>query len=377
MRHILLIGHNDLRLFFRHRGWWVWLFVVPLAMMYFLGFAVRGPGDPADPRPPVLVENLDTNFLGRVFMDELRAQGFTLVAPTNRAAARRGVRIPPDFTTRVLRGEQVKIEFFNTGDSTPEADMMVELRLWRALVDINSHLVERVLRFGADQPLTEEMLRAIQGRENPVKLQATFAGRLPRPVGFRFSLPGNMVTYLLMNLLIFGGVTVATERQNGQLRRMVMHPVSRWALVFGKIYGLMLLAAVQVIFYLGVGQFLFGVDLGRHLGAILLTLLVYAWVAASLGVMVGSVVRAEDKVVGLCVLSSLVMAALGGCWWPLELMPGALRVAAHCVPTGWAMDALHQLITFGTGLAGAVKPIAVLLIFGVAANLAAVKFFRV
>ena len=110
-----------------------------------------------------------------------------------------------------------------------------------------------------------------------VFLEAAFAGHKPRPVGFRFSLPGNMVMYLLMNLLIFGGATVAGERQNGQLRRMAAHPVSRGALVFGKVYGLMLLAGVQVAFYLLVGQFLFHVNLGDHLGAILLTLLVYAW----------------------------------------------------------------------------------------------------
>ena len=377
MKHLLLIGYNDLRLFFRHRAWFVWLFVVPLVMMYFMGFAVRGPGDPGNPRPSVLVENLDTNFLGRIFMQELGAQGLTLVAPTNRAAAQRGLRIPPDFTSRVLHGQQSQIGFFTVNGSDSGAAAMIELRLVRALVGVNSHLVEHVLRHGTNQPPTEEALRALQQREPLVKLEAAFAGHKPRPVGFRFSLPGNMVMYLLMNLLIFGGATVAGERQNGQLRRMAAHPVSRGALVFGKVYGLMLLAGVQVAFYLLVGQFLFHVNLGDHLGAILLTLLVYAWVAASLGILVGSVVRAEDKVVGLCVLASLVMAALGGCWWPLELLPEPLRVAAHCVPTGWAMDALHQLITFGGGLAGAAKPIGVLVLFGAAANFAAVKCFRI
>ena len=106
MKHALLIGHNDLRLFLRNRSSFVWLFVLPLAMMYFMGFAVRGPGDPAIPRPSVLVENLDTNFLGRVFQEELGAQGLRLVALTNRAGAERGLRIPADFTARVLRGEQ-------------------------------------------------------------------------------------------------------------------------------------------------------------------------------------------------------------------------------------------------------------------------------
>ena len=100
-------------------------------------------------------------------------------------------------------------------------------------------------------------------------------------------------------------------------------------------------------------------------------------IAASLGVLAGSVVRAEDKVVGLCVLASLVMAALGGCWWPLEVVPDFARVLAHCVPSGWAMDALNRLITFGDTLRSAWRPLAVLTGFGLAANTLAARCFRI
>ncbi|MEI6567852.1 MAG: ABC transporter permease, partial [Verrucomicrobiota bacterium] len=117
--------------------------------------------------------------------------------------------------------------------------------------------------------------------------------------------------------------------------------------------------------------------LGDHLCGILLVLLVYAWVAASLGLLVGSIIQSEDKVVGLCVLSSLTLAALGGCWWPLEIMPDSLKIIAHCIPTGWAMDALHQMITFGGGLPAAAHAIGVLVLFGLGANVLAAKFFRV
>lgn len=105
-------------------------------------------------------------------------------------------------------------------------------------------------------------------------------------------------------------------------------------------------------------------------------MLVYAWVAAALGVLLGSVVRGEEKVTGLCILLGLVMAALGGCWWPLEVVPAHARTLAYLFPTGWAMDALHQLITYGNGLAGAREELGVLVLFGLAAQWAAVRWFR-
>ena len=376
MRHIFDIGHNDLRLFLKRKSSYVWLFVMPLAFVYFMGFANRGPGNPYNRKPPVLVENLDTNFLGRVFLDELGAQGMTLLNPTNRETAVRAIRIPADFTGNALQQKQTKLEFSKREGSAEADAAIIEMRLVRALIAMNGHILEAVTQTNAAGPLTGEKLRAVMATPNPVSLDARFAGRKPVPSGFNFSLPGNLVMYLMMNLLIFGGATVAAERRNGVIKRFMVHPVRRGELVMGKIYGLMLLGAVQIVFFLAVGKFVFGVNLGANLPAVALTLLVFAWVAGSLGVLVGSVVASEDRVAAICVLATLLMAALGGCWWPLEVAPTALKVIALCLPTGWAMQALHQLISFGSGLGAVVTPLTVLVGFGTAANLLAARLFR-
>jgi ABC-type multidrug transport system permease subunit len=156
----------------------------------------------------------------------------------------------------------------------------------------------------------------------------------------------------------------------------MVHPVTKFELVMGKIYGLMLLGAAQILFFLIVGKFLLGVNLGANLPAVTLTLLVLGWVGSSFGVLVGSIFSAEDRVTGLCVLASLLMGALGGCWWPLEIAPPALQNVALCLPTGWALKALHQLISFGSGFGAVVLPLAVLLGFGVTANALAARFFK-
>lgn len=376
MKRVLDIGHNDVRLFFKHTSAYVWLFAVPLAFVYFMGFAIRGPGDPYNRKPPVVIENQDTNFLGRIFLDELGAQGMRLLDPTNRGSAARVIRIPPDFTSRILRQEQSKVEFSQREGSAEADAALIEVRLVRALIAMNGHILEAVTRTNAPPTLTEARLRNIMAEPDPVRLDARFAGRRPQPSGFNFSLPGNLVMYLMMNLLIFGGSTLATERRNGVIKRLMVHPIARGELVMGKIYGLMLLGAVQILFFLVVGRFVFHVNLGANLPAVMLTLLVFSWVAGSLGVLVGSVVTSEDRVIGICVLSSLLMAALGGCWWPLEIGPPALKVIALCLPTGWALAALNQVISFGSGFAAVFEPLAVLLAFGTGANLLAARFFR-
>jgi ABC-2 type transport system permease protein len=378
MRHLFLIGHNDLRLFLRNRSSLIWLVVMPLAFVYFMGFANRGPGGPRTTRPVVLVDNRDPGFLGSAFLKELGEQGLELRFPDhpNADQARREIRVPTNFTETIVAGKQGRVALLTTGGADDPSAALIELRVLRATIALNSHLLESAGTGPQATPATER-LEAVRQREDRVRLDAKHAGRKPIPTGFNFSLPGILVMYLMMNLLTFGGVTLAWERRTGVLRRMQVHPITRAALIGGKIYGLMLLAGIQILFLLLAGRFLFGVNLGDHLAGVLVVLLVYAWVAASIGICLGSILRSEDKVVGLCVLVSMIMAALGGCWWPLEIVPETFKFLAHCIPTGWAMDALHQLITFGSDLSATRRPLAALLGFAAVANLAAIRFFRI
>jgi ABC-2 type transport system permease protein len=116
---------------------------------------------------------------------------------------------------------------------------------------------------------------------------------------------------------------------------------------------------------------------GENLLGIILTLLMFSWVAGSAGLLIGFLMKSEEKIVGLSLLTALPMAALGVCWWPLEVVSESLQKVAFALPTGWTLYALHQLITFGGTLSNVLPHLGVLCLFGLAVNLAAVRFFRV
>ncbi len=380
MKNILSIGHNELRLFLKSRTAYIWLFALPLAFVAIMARFSFGDGKSSNRFPPVLIENADTGFLGNIFIDVLGAQGLWRLDPTKDKKSKpvRTIRVPADFTERVLARRPANVELAPVpGSEDAQGDaLVIEARLLRALVALNSHLVETSAA-GTNWPPSEEALRAALAKPALVALDAKFAGRDPVPTGIGFSLPGNLVYFLTMNLLIFGGATLAATRRSGVLKRLLTLPVTRGELIAGQLYGLWLLGAVQIVFLLLVGKLLFHLNVGANLPGVLLVLLVYAWVAAACGLLIGSLLDAPDRVVGVCVLASLLMAALGGCWFPLELAPEALRTAGHCVPTSWALDALHRLISFGGDLGSVVQPLLVLAGFGTVATAAAARWFRV
>ena len=75
-------------------------------------------------------------------------------------------------------------------------------------------------------------------------------------------------------------------------------------------------------------------------------------------------------------LASNVMAALGGCWWPIEITPRWAQSAALLLPTGWTMDALHKLVSFGDPPAAVLPHLCVLVVAALLAGYLAARRFR-
>ena len=91
----------------------------------------------------------------------------------------------------------------------------------------------------------------------------------------------------------------------------------------------------------------------------------FAGETAALGTALGAFVKTEGQATGLSIMLSMVMALLGGCWYPLEMFPSAIQGAVKVLPTTWAMQGLLDLVLRGQGLAAILPEAGVLLGFAV------------
>jgi ABC-type multidrug transport system permease subunit len=171
-------------------------------------------------------------------------------------------------------------------------------------------------------------------------------------------------------------VLLVVERRQGLLRRLASTPISRSSVVAGKWLGRVGLGLVQVAFGMITGTVLFRMNWGGNLPAVVGVLVLYGGMMAALGMLLGSLARTEGQAVAIGVLSSNTLAALGGCWWPIEIAPPWMRHLALFLPTGWAMDALHELISFGSPPAAVVANVAAIVATGVILLALAARAFR-
>ena len=133
---------------------------------------------------------------------------------------------------------------------------------------------------------------------------------------------------------------------------------------------------MQIVFAMITGTVLFKVHWGEHLGAVVLVLASYAAMIAVFGMLLGNSARIEGQVVGMGVIVSNVLAALGGCWWPIEITPPWAQKLALGFPTGWAMDALHKLTSFGDSPAAVLPHVAAFLTVALAGGYVLSRTFR-
>ena len=127
---------------------------------------------------------------------------------------------------------------------------------------------------------------------------------------------------------------------------------------------------------LAIGTFLFNMDWGPDIGMIALVLAGWAAFCASAGLLLGSVARTEAQAGGLGVLTANLLAALGGCWWPIEITPDWMQGLQKMLPTGWTMDALHKLISFEAGAAAAIPHVVTLVAGTLVVGALAVRLFK-
>lgn len=368
LRNAWFIAINDLRFMLRQRETLLWTFLIPPFIFYFVGTITSGSWFVGGPQQLIAVQiEADSGFLGEQIIARLEEQNFEvvrfdaeyrLIDAAGESLETRSLpqfadyslrlRIPGGFTDSVLGGEQVRLAVENDGEDLAGdvAGLRLQRGIYTMLADVLASSGFLTSNDASLSGLTAEDIDAFRSRERTLSLQVSQSGwRIPS--GFEQSVPGVTVMFTLLVLLTSGTTSLVIERQAGILRRLASAPIGRGAVVLGKWGGKYGLAVIQVAYALLIGGLVLGVDYGPELPMLIATLGAYTAMIASLAVLAGNLATTVGQAVAIGVLSANVLAALGGCFWPIEVTPGYMQQLALFLPTGWMMDAMHRLMVFG------------------------------
>ncbi len=383
MRKIFVIAWKDTLL--RFSSPWEWAFFLVLPIFFTLALA-GGTGGPADNRIRLDVVDQASSPLSVQLLAALNDSQTVnpQLMPLSRAeddfSAKRVsamLVIPPDFDlAHLAQGNGLALELrqqVNNLNALAAARAVSEAagRI-SSLVDIaNASTAEadRIRPFASQDSQSayfDQALQASQAQvsQAPSRLSVVH-GATPEQVEYdprANSSAGQLITWAFVPLLGISAM-LAYERQKGTLRRLLTTPTPKAIFLLGTLLGQFFIALLQMLLLVGFGILVMGLNWGHSPAALAVMMVASVLAAAALGTAMGTFVKTESQANGLSIMLGMVMALLGGCWYPIELFPAFVQSAVKVLPTTWAMQGMLDIVSRGQGLAAVLPPAGVLLGF--------------
>jgi len=220
---------------------------------------------------------------------------------------------------------------------------------------------------------------ALQGgapmRPSLIEYEVEEVGRVEAEEPADYVVPGYLVMFVFMSAASSAEMIVR-ERRNHTLERLLAASVRRESIVLGTFMGMAAKGLVQIAVFWTAGILIFNMRLGQSPGTVILLSLLMAIMSAAFALMLATLVRTERSAASIATVTSLVLAALGGCWWPLFITPRWMQFLAKATPHGWATTGFNKLILFSAEPGAVIPEMLAVAAFGVVFGIIAIVRFR-
>jgi len=167
-------------------------------------------------------------------------------------------------------------------------------------------------------------------------------------------------------------INLVKEKSQGTSVRARISPTPYFIHILGKTFTYLIICVIQFLLMVAVGIYLFPyMDLpqfdvsGKMFPLIIVT--IFAGLAAiGFGVLLGTVADTQEQSAPFGATSVVVLAAIGGIWVPVFLMPEFMQTIAKFSPMNWGLNAYYDIILRNSGIGGIAKEIIFLFLFYVA-----------
>ncbi|KFF14622.1 ABC transporter [Chryseobacterium soli] len=164
-------------------------------------------------------------------------------------------------------------------------------------------------------------------------------------------------------------INLVKEKSQGTSVRARISPTPYYVHILGKTFTYLIICIIQFLLMVAVGIYLFPyMDLpqfdvtGKMFHLLIVT--VFAGLAAiGFGVLLGTLADTQEQSAPFGATSVVVLAAIGGIWVPVFLMPEFMQTIAKFSPMNWGLNAYYDIILRNSGIAGIAKELTFLFLF--------------
>jgi ABC transporter DrrB family efflux protein len=342
------------------------MLVVPLLQTLIFGVAL----DTQVENIPTVVYDLDGRTSARELVESFRnTRKFRIVDRAHdeesfrrsmtSGRAKVGLLIPPDYTERLLSGEQAQVQVLIDG-----SDSQVATTAQNAanLLGLNSSI--RLARAKGEAA----QLAPARNESGEASLPIDIRSRLlynPDLESSYFFVPGLVGIIIQLVTLFLTSFAIVREREVGTLEQLFVTPVGRAGLMLGKLLPYAIVGFVEMLIVLTVMVYLFRIPINGNLWLLLALSLLFLVCGLGLGLFISTVARTQVAAMQFAFIVMLPSVLLSGFVFPREEMPLPIYLLTFAIPVTYFIEILRGVILRGADLIDLVPSVVGLTVCGI------------
>ncbi len=368
----------------------------------------------SDAKIPVLIVDMDQGKVSKIILDGLdESQTFEIILKKDETTARDlvfkgkyqlAIVIPEELTeglnAKIKQNVDGIISKFGLED---EAEVLpqiaVETKEVKLYFDPATQLTfKSSVKNGIDKMIakieTESIYKAFQEQisDDPdeilfeTKNFITFKEILPNqankemiPNSVQHNVPA-WTLFAIFFIIVPLSINMVKEKSQGTFVRLRTNPVSYVTVLGGKTIVYLLVCLIQFVLMLLIGVYLFpaiglpGLDVSGRLPLLFIVATFAGLAAIGLGLLLGTVAKTQEQSAPFGATFVVILAAIGGVWVPVFIMPKFMQVLSNISPMNWGLNAFYDVFLRNGNIIDVLPEISLLLLFFVATTLIAIVY---
>tara|TARA_R110002049_G_scaffold115293_8_gene267197 strand:- start:79 stop:1344 length:1266 start_codon:yes stop_codon:yes gene_type:complete len=175
-------------------------------------------------------------------------------------------------------------------------------------------------------------------------------------------------------------INIVKEKSQGTFVRLRTNPVSYITVLGGKTVVYLAVCLIQFVMMLLIGVYLFpaiGLPTLNVSGRLPLLFIVafFAGLAAiGLGLLLGTIAKTQEQSAPFGATFVVILAALGGVWVPVFVMPKFMQTLSNISPMNWGLNAFYDVFLRNSSLLEIVPEITLLFLFFIITTIIAIVY---
>jgi ABC transporter DrrB family efflux protein len=273
--------------------------------------------------------------------------------------AKVGIKIPPDYSDRLLNDQQATVLVLIDGS--------------------DSSIASQSLQVSTSVGMSQSILR-LSSTLSPAGLPVDVRPKMlfnPDMRSANFMVPGLVAVILQIITTMLTAFSIVRERERGTLEQLLVTPVRPFGLMLGKLVPYGLIGIFETLTVLAVMRIIFDVPINGSLLLLIGLSVIFLFTALAIGLLISTKAQNQMQALQLAWLIMLPSVLLSGFMFPRDSMPVVMQAVGFVVPATHFMEIIRGIVLRGATFMDLLPEVITLAAMGVVLLvLSAVQFHK-